>query len=348
MQIKNNKFKAIEVLIHFFAWIVAFGFPLVFTDRERGLDWNRYIHHCLVLLGYLIVFYVNYLYLAPHFLFKDKIKYFFLWNIVLVLSFTMIRFFWDWGGAPPPPNGRPFGPPRYFFFVGDLIMFSFIAGLGATIQISMRWRLLEEKLVESEKQKTDAELKNLKNQLNPHFLLNTLNNIYALIDFNQEKAQESVQELSKMLRYMLYEDQSDFVSLEKEFEFIRNYVSLMKIRLPENVSVQLSLEEEKDSHIKIAPFIFISLIENAFKHGVSSQEESFIQVAIKGKTNGKVSCEISNSYFPKAAEDKSGHGIGLEQVQKRLDLLYPNQYEWMKGVKDSNVYYSSLIIQTKD
>ncbi|MBR1719333.1 MAG: sensor histidine kinase, partial [Phocaeicola sp.] len=233
------------------------------------------------------------------------------------------------------------------FFIRDLVMMIFVAALGAAIRISMRWRFLKEQLVESEKQKTDAELKNLKNQLNPHFLLNTLNNIYALVEFNQEKAQEAIQELSKLLRYMLYEDQTSLVPLAKEYDFIRNYVELMKIRLPEHVSVQMNLTEEPQSNVVIAPFIFISLIENAFKHGVSPSENSFINISIIGKYNGNVVCEILNSNFPKSSEDKSGHGIGLEQVQKRLELIYPNHYEWTNDKDSKNVYHSILTIQTR-
>ena len=153
----------------------------------------------------------------------------------------------------PPPPGQHYGPPAYYFYIRDLVMMVFVVGLSITVRLSKRWRTLEKRLIQSEQQKTDAELKNLKNQLNPHFLLNTLNNIYALIAFDSDKAQESVQELSKLLRYMLYEDQTDWIPLTREFDFIKNYVSLMKIRLAENVKVELALTEEIGSHIQIAP-----------------------------------------------------------------------------------------------
>ena len=146
---------------------------------------------------------------------------------------------------------------------------------------------------------------------------------------------------------MLYEDQTSLVPLAKEYDFIRNYVELMKIRLPEHVSVQMNLTEEPQSNVVIAPFIFISLIENAFKHGVSPSENSFINISIIGKYNGNVVCEILNSNFPKSSEDKSGHGIGLEQVQKRLELIYPNHYEWTNDKDSKNVYHSILTIQTR-
>ena len=111
--------------------------------------------------------------------------------------------------------------------------------------------------------------KNLRNQLNPHFLLNTLNNIYALIAFDSDKAQQAVQELSKLLRYVLYDNQQTYVPLCKEVDFIRNYIELMRIRLSANVQMITKFDIQPDSQTLIAPLIFISLIENAFKHGIS-------------------------------------------------------------------------------
>lgn len=127
--------------------------------------------------------------------------------------------------------------------------------VGCGLRTSLRWRQAEERLMEAERQKTEAELKNLKNQLNPHFLLNTLNNIYALIAFNSDKAQEAVQELSKLLRHVLYDNQQTFVPLEKELDFIRNYVALMRIRLPQQVEVSVNLEVDSGGALQIAPLI---------------------------------------------------------------------------------------------
>lgn len=203
-------------------------------------------------------------------------------------------------------------------------------------------------MIEAERQKTEAELKNLKNQLNPHFLLNTLNNIYALIAFNSDKAQEAVQELSKLLRHVLYDNQQTFVPLEKELDFIRNYVALMRIRLPQQVEVSVNLEADSGGALQIAPLIFISLIENAFKHGISPTADSFISISIFGHTDGTVRCEILNSNHPKSGQDKSGSGVGLEQVSKRLELIYPGHYEWIKGISENGQVYSSILtIQTK-
>lgn len=156
----------------------------------------------------------------------------------------------------------------------------------------------------SRESRTEAELKNLRNQLNPHFLLNTLNNIYALIAFDADKAQTAVQELSRLLRHVLYDNQQNFVTLDKEMDFIRNYIELMRIRLSANVRVETKIDVRPDSRTEIAPLIFISLIENAFKHGISPTEPSFIRIHFS-ESPGEIHCEITNSYHPKAWQIKA-------------------------------------------
>ncbi|WP_353756534.1 histidine kinase [Prevotella sp. LMAG:51] len=187
-------------------------------------------------------------------------------------------------------------------------------------------------------------MKNLRNQVNPHFLLNTLNNIYALTAFNQQKAQEAILELSGMLRHILYDNQQDFVRLDDEIKFIHSYINLMKIRIPKTTKIQIQVNVPKDTELRIAPLIFISLIENAFKHGIGTAENSFIHINIYADRN-HIACEIENSNFPKNDTDRSGHGIGLEQVGKRLELAYHKKYTWEKGTKDNNkIYYSNIYI----
>lgn len=305
--------------------------------------------HTCVSLSYFGVFYFNYLYLVPRFLFTGHARRYLLVNLLVVLLVGIgLHFCLESIIMPPPPNFPQRMPARWIFLLRDVGMMAFVAGLGTAIRTSLRWRQTEEQLIEAEKQRTEAELKNLKNQLNPHFLLNTLNNIYALITFDRDKAQEAVQELSKLLRYVLYDNQDTFVPLEKELDFIRNYVALMRIRLSTSVDLNIRLEAEAGASLCIAPLIFISLIENAFKHGVSPTAPSFIHIAITGRQDGTVTCEIKNSNHPKTEQDKSGSGVGLEQVTRRLELLYPGRYEWVKGVnRATQVYSSILIIYTK-
>lgn len=195
------------------------------------------------------------------------------------------------------------------FFVRDILSLIFTIGLSAAIRMSARWGQAEAARREAEKSRTEAELKNLRNQLNPHFLLNTLNNIYALIAFDSDKAQQAVQELSKLLRYVLYDNQQNYVPLCKEVDFIRNYIELMRIRLSGNVEVITQFDIQPDSRTEIAPLIFISLIENAFKHGISPTELSFIHILIS-ENKEEIRCEIRNSYHPKPTRIKADRVSG--------------------------------------
>ena len=192
-----------------------------------------------------------------------------------------------------------------------------------------------------ERERAEAELSNLKSQLNPHFLFNTLNNIYSLIAFSPEKAQEAVHDLSRLLRYVLYESNQPLVPIEKDLDFLRNYIELMRIRLPRHVDLQTDIEAATPG-VMIAPLLFISLVENAFKHGVSNSQPSFIQITIR-QAGDTVSCSIRNSYFPKSAGDKSGSGIGLSNLEKRLSLLYPECYHFTYGKEGEN-YVAHLVI----
>ena len=160
-----------------------------------------------------------------------------------------------------------------------------------------------------------------------------------MIAFDTDKAQQAVQELSKLLRYVLYDNQQMFVPLAKEIDFIKNYIELMRIRVSPQVTIETSFDIKPNSQTPIAPLLFISLIENAFKHGISPTEPSFIRIAI-AETEDQIHCTIRNSNYPKTRTDKSGSGIGLEQVslpgklpmgtkpfgrRKRIHLLPENQ-----------------------
>ena len=145
------------------------------------------------------------------------------------------------------------------------------------------------------------------------------------------------------MRHVLYDNQQNFVTLGKEMDFIKNYIALMRIRLSSNVTVETRFDIRPDSPTEIAPLIFISLIENAFKHGISPTEPSHIRIYFSENVH-EVRCEITNSYHPKSEADKSGSGIGLEQVGKRLELTYPGRYAWQHGVSEDGKEYKSVLV----
>lgn len=345
--ISYNGQHLLEILIHVIGWGIVFGFPFFFFSRINShFNWSDYLHHVSVPLSFFIVFYINYLLLTPRFLFSQQTKKYIIYNILLIILMGTALYLWQTLNLPPMPKASNFNPPfpGWVFFLRDMLSMIFVAGLGAAIRMSINWSHAEAGRREAEKSKTEAELKNLKNQLNPHFLLNTLNNIYALIAFDRDKAQQAVQELSKLLRYALYDNQQTYVPLYKEAEFIKNYIELMRIRLAAHVKVETEIRIRPESSTLIAPLLFISLIENAFKHGISPTEPSYIHIVLTQENASEVSCYIKNSYFPKNHQDKSGSGIGLEQVNKRLELLYAGQYRWEKQISPDKKEYSSLLI----
>lgn len=350
----SKPFRLIETLVHIIGWGIVFGFPFIMMSRSGfSITWHDYLMHSgLVHLFFLLVFYLNYFILIPNILFERQVNKFIVLNIMLLVFATVtlhfgLEFMMQFTEATHPQHRQPkIDPPKWLFSLRDLFSMVLTIGLSVGIRLSKRWMQIEAERKETEKSRAEAELKNLRNQLNPHFLLNTLSNIYALISFNSEKAKTAVQELSKLLRYVLYDNQHAFVPLAKEIDFIRNYIELMRIRLTNQVKLETRFDVDANSPTLIAPLIFISLIENAFKHGISATQASFIHIYFHEK-EGVVSCSITNSYHPKNQSDKSGSGIGLELVKKRLELTYPGRFQWEKGVqKDSNTYYSYLEITT--
>ena len=343
-----------NLMLHILCWALLFIVPLFFhgSDESWTMAWHRYMRGLGASVSYLLVFYLNYLWIVPRYMLKKKDwKMFLLINVLVLVAGQLAVDMWHViiNNFMPELNEQGFKRGRHFsrlprYFYGSLVNILFIA-LAVAVRMYQRWQHLEEARKEAETARAEAELSNLRNQLNPHFLLNTLNNIYALIAFDQDKAQTAVGELSKLLRHVLYENQQDYVPLYKEADFMRNYIELMKIRVTDNVKIVDNINVQPNDSTPVAPLIFISLIENAFKHGISPQGTGEINISLS-QENGDITCEIRNSYYPKRENDKSGSGIGLEQVSRRLELMYPDSYTWDKGViNDGKEYFSKIVIK---
>ena len=337
--------KRLSLFLHVAFWAFMFLSPLSYM-RGHGVTLTQYLMNCMMPLLMMVVFYANYLWLTPRLFVAGKHSYFLLINLVLVVSLGIGLHYWmDFARQLYQPKHSyshiPMALDELFFILRDIINLGIFAAVGTALVLGQRWQHNEEARREAEAARTDAELSNLRSQINPHFLLNTLNNIYALTAFDPTKAQEAIQELSQLLRHVLYDTQQPLVPLKDEMEFIDNYVKLMRIRLPQSVDVSCQFSIV-NSQLPVAPLLFISLVENAFKHGVSPTEPSFIHVNIEADEQHIV-CDIQNSNHPKTAGDHSGHGIGLQQVQRRLDLAYPNRYTWQRGTSDDGKIYQSKI-----
>jgi LytS/YehU family sensor histidine kinase len=294
----------------------------------------------------MVVFYLNYLVLAPKLFVAGKHRYDLLINVVLLISLgTLVHYWMDFVNGMFVPGYRDQDTVGTLSYIARDVLNLAIFAAGATaLALARRWVTADQKLKEMEAARAQAELRNLRNQINPHFLLNTLNNIYALTAFDTAKAQEAIQELSKMMRHILYDYQKPMIPLKEEIDFLENYVKLMRIRLPQSVEVTFNAVQPTGT-VEVAPMILISLVENAFKHGTSPTEKSFVHINIS--TNGQqLICDIQNSNNPMTASDHSGHGIGLQQVERRLQLAYPDRYTWEQGTRDNDkTYYSTITIQ---
>ena len=336
-----------QFLIHFIVWGFVFCLPFMIFWKDSDYNiWDKMLPHVLVILSMMLIFYLNYFLLIEKKLFQRKTGQFLLYNLLLVVITGASLHYLQTIIAPAMPNMKDVqDKPNLdtFFLIRDIITLVVVAVLSVAIRMTGKWYITEAERQEEEKERTEAELKNLRQQLNPHFLFNTLNNIYALIAISPEKAQESMLELSKLLRYVLYENNGNFVQVERELNFIHNYVELMRIRLNPDVDVKIDINVAETSKT-VAPLLFITLIENAFKHGISSSQPSFIRIKISVVQGKEVTCTVENSYFPKSETDKSGSGIGHKNLVKRLNLLYPQKHDLRIEARDDS-YFTQLKIR---
>lgn len=316
-------------LVHIAVWAVFFALPLFGTNPRRPmLTWSEYLRFLIAPLSFLVVFYLNFLCLIDRTLLKKRVARFFSYNVLLIAGVMLATHFIMFYCFDPDPRYAHRPAPLFFsrvmFFARNVFMYLLVVGVSVAIKVTHRWYSFQAEKNRLEASRKEAELQNLKNQINPHFLFNTLNNIYSLIQIDTDKAQKAVHDLGTMLRYVLYESSHPYVTVKAEMDFVSNYIELMKIRLPEHVRLTVAMPQNP-SQDKIAPLIFISLIENAFKHGVSNSSPSFINIFItQGDRN--ISCIVSNSVFPKDSMDNSGSGIGIANLKKRLMMIYPGRH----------------------
>ena len=269
---------------------------------------------------------------------------------------------------PPKPRGERMDkkPP---VFIGEkdivaIVVLILMCGMNLGIKLYFRTRNDHKKLQALEKENLEQQLEYLKYQINPHFFMNTLNNIHALVDIDPEKAKGTILELSKMMRFVLYEGDKKGVPLSKEFEFISTYIQLMKLRYTDKVKISVNLPTEAPDKT-VPPLMLISFIENAFKHGISYQHESFIDIKVS-ISNDRLHFTCRNSKADKAAIEREQSdacidsaereqarpevkpneekgGVGLQNVKQRLNLLYDNNYT-LKIQDESDVYSVDLTI----
>jgi len=332
--------KRMRFILHLVAWMIVFAFPLYWLTQQTNPGNDHFGRFYAQSVAYLLLFYVSFFWLVPKFWLTGK-KWMFLLLTVLVMStiYATVNIADNRYFKPPQEMvereiqmsqehpGRP-GPEKFrkrFFLMNYLFSSILISGFCVGLRVSEKLEENEIKRKELEKEKLNSELAFLKNQISPHFFFNTLNNIYSLITINQTDAQDSVLKLSKLMRYLLYESEQGTTTLGQEVSFMKNYIDLMRLRVTDKVKLD-SVFPENHSDLAIPPLVFIPFIENAFKHGISYQHPSYINVSLQIQGNDLIfNCE--NSIGRITSEGiKADSGIGLENVTKRLQLLYPDRH----------------------
>lgn len=341
-----------NIALHLMVWGILFGFPILFTPGGTPLS-SVYIRTVLPLLFTALVFYVNYFLLIDRILFKHHVVLFIILNLALILVCIWGQEWMKdliWGPWRNGGGQRRGGNNANFNGFHNYILFRSAFSLSLTVGVSVATRIIQ-RYVRSEAERKTMETEQLKStlshlqyQIQPHFFFNSLNNIYSLIDIAPEKAKDSVHGLSKLMRYLLYDAKAERVPLSDEITFLKNYIQLMRLRLTDKVEVQYDFPE-LPPWVEIAPLLFIPLVENAFKHGVSASQPSFIFIKMRIDVN-RIVFWVENTNFPKNESDQGGSGIGIENLVKRLKLLYPDRHEFKQEVQDG-VFRSDLVIETK-
>ncbi len=349
--------KNVFTLLHVVAWIMVFILPLYFFSsawaRNSSFLDRYYVSACV----YGLLFYLNYFFLVPRLYFNNRRAYYILVAAAVIAILFFVEGFLTSHifhqtntekevqamlqnyAAQHNLSKPPFAQFHLFQFILVSIL---ITGFSIGLRISEKYSKQEKQQKELEKVRLSTELAFLKNQVSPHFFFNTLNNIYSLIGINSNDAQKAVLKLSKLMRYLLYESEQGKVSLEQEIEFMNNYIDLMKLRLSNKVDLQVNFPEHPDG-INIPPLLFIPFIENAFKHGISYKEKSFIHISL-AVCPEQILFECSNSAVnTQNNTENQFSGIGLENISKRLSLLFPLQHE-MNFAQTENVFNVKLRI----
>lgn len=339
MENNYNYKRKYETLIYVALWLLAImlflldgvrsrsytGLPLIDTDMLRRM--------CMMFIPLSVLFLVNNCLLIPKLLKRGH------YGLYFVMTALTVGGIWLWQRyaffaliakqglpvlpAPNHPGPTPLLPlPLFLDAIYDVLV------VGINLAVSLLFQHFQDRFVQERLKKENAEnqLVYLKAQINPHFYMNMLNNIHGMIEINPLKAQDMVIEMSGLMRYMLYESSRSEIELVAEVTFIDNYIALMRERYPENiVSISVKLPDTATVRgIQVPPLLFLVFIENAFKHGLSYANHSFVAVSIELHGNN-IEFSCINSVH---ASDKRGqsHGVGLENVKRRLDLIYGKRH----------------------
>lgn len=347
-----KKFSWLTYGLHLLFWIAFYLVPFVDpkgvqpipTEGNQFLDEHLLVNH----LYFIFVFYLNSAFLIPYILKKSTVLYVVslvgLISIVLWISYLIFPLLPTY--IPPPNLGRGIPSPDS---IRENQLIALSLPLLFILFISISYRLLldrfrEEKLrKEKETENLKTELSFLRSQISPHFIFNALNSSIILVRKQSSKAEDSLLKLASIIRYMLYESDEDKVDIHDELTYISDYIDLQTIRFGEAVKISQEVAIPEEMNLFIEPMLLIPFIENAFKHGTSIIDSPEIKIKI-GIESNQLFLDVKNKYKDNSANfDPKNQGIGLVNVQRRLELLYPSKYK-LQVSKELEWYCVSLTL----
>lgn len=316
-----------RVLQHLVFWVLSFILFLQLFKTGARAEKVDYIYTGLFQASLLPAVYLNLELLLPKWGKKKKVILYLFVLIIVVIFFSWLnyKFFAEW-------SSKVF--PDYFFIsyfpLKEIVLiFAAYVFITSLLKLSKSWfwvSELEKELLEKEKQKTEAELRALKAQINPHFFFNTLNNIYSMALDKDERLPGTILQLSELMRYFLYESKDNFIPLNKELEVIDNYIALQKIRSGQQLKIETTRSGNIDGQ-RIAPLLLVTFLENAFKHGAKGDSvDPFIKLDIKVDKNVLLFSVENNKGIIDEIKATDQGGLGLENIKRQLELLYPDKY----------------------
>lgn len=348
----KSKHLGLKIAVHALVWLALILIPVVLIPENEFRSRFIWGESLIPLIIYALIFYINYFELIPKYLFNKKYVIFLVINLVMILVLTFLMFefieFFNFRFEPPKVNGNivnqknKIAPPFLLFRIIKM-MTSFIpVGFAVAVKAMENRHRLEFEKKEIETQNIQSELQHLKFQLHPHFFFNSLNNIHALVEESKEQAQAAIHDLSGLMRYLLRESGTEKVPLKTEIDFLFKYIQLMEIRQNERVTTNYHFpSSESIIDYEIYPFLLIPLIENTYKHGVGGKEHSVLSFLMEIE-NGNLIFSVENNKFPVISVDYIGSGIGLQNLKKRLALLYPDKHEIV--ITESKEFYKVRLV----
>lgn len=331
MRTAQLKEKYMSWLPHLVVMAIILLIPaLPYSDSTDWLAFWRSRYY-LQMAFMITAFYLNYAYLTPQFFLQNRKKVFFL-LIIISVFLLMIAFDFamnhlpidipEYVGSHKRPNRNPIikllgVDPKYFL---GFMMFSIMMGFSTGMAVLNHFKKIKLEQKEMEKAQQETELAFLRNQISPHFFFNALNNIYALVSINGDEAQKAIEKLSGLMRYLIYDSDNKKVHISKEINFLQNYIDLMAQRVNKKVDISVDIQKTTKD-FSVPPLLFIPFVENAFKHGVSYRDASFIKVFMKCEEN-QIVFNCVNSAHPQEKKKEASSGLGIHNIKRRLDLLY--------------------------